>query len=469
MAANPADAELRSTLADQQGVSVTIYNGDLALVKDQRTVTLPAGASALALRDVSARILPQTALLRVVDEGAPITVLEQNFDFDLLTPTKLLEKYVGREVGIIRTHPTTGEETEERAQVLAASDGVVLQIGDRIETSAGGAGAVPGRLVYRDIPSTLRDRPTLVLQIEQPVAGPRRVELSYLTGGLSWQADYVGELNATEDRLDLTGWVTLENRSGTSYRDARLQLVAGEVNRVEDEPPMPAPMAMMDMARGAPAPNMAEEALFEYHLYSLARPTTIADNQSKQVALLSASGVKTTRELLILGDQMVYRQPLGELAQDLDVIAKLRFENDEASNLGLPLPAGVVRIYKRDSAGNAQFIGEDRIDHTPKKESVSLTLGTAFDVTARRRQLEFKKRSGNGPWQYEFETAVEFKVKNAKPEAVTVVIQEPIPGDWEVLTESAPHEKGNASVAVWRLAVPAEGEALLTYRVRVRF
>lgn len=468
MAAPSVDAELRSTLADQQGVAVTIYNEDLALVKDQRQVTLPAGAAALALRDVSARIMPQTALLRAADGGAPIEILEQNFDFDLLTPAKLLEKYVGREVGLIRTHPTTGEETEESALVLAASDGVVLRIGDRIETIGGGAGALPGRVVYRDIPANLRDRPTLVLRLEQPTAGARRVELSYLTGGLKWQADYVGELNATEDSLDLTGWVTLENRSGTTYRDARLQLVAGEVNRVEESPERPM-MAMMDMARAAPAPPMAEESLFEYHLYSLARPTTIADNQSKQVALLSAAGVRATRALLIPGDQTVYRQPIGQVAQDLDVIAKLEFDNDIASNLGLPLPAGVVRIYKRDSAGNAQFIGEDRIDHTPKNESVSLTLGTAFDVTAKRRQLEFKKRTGSGPWQYEFETAVELRVKNAKSEAVRVTIQEPIPGDWTMLEESAPHDKANATLAVWQLPVPAEGEAVLSYRVRVRF
>ena len=463
--------ELRSTLADQRAVAVTIYNDNLALVKDQRAVNLPAGRLDLAFRDVSAQIRPQTALLREVDGGGGIAVIEQNFDFDLLTPAKLLEKYVGREVGVVTTHPTTGEQTEEQATVLAASDGVVLRIGDRIETGQFGAGpgGLPGRIVYRDIPPNLRDRPTLVLSADSAAAGTRTLELSYLTGGLSWQADYVGELAPNEERLDLTGWVTLENRSGTAYRDAKLQLVAGDVNRVQEEQPMPAMMDNMRAMAAPPPPRLAEEALFEYHLYTLAHPTTIADNQSKQVSLLNAPDVAVGKELLIRGDQGAYRQPRGELAEDLNVDVFLKLTNDQASNLGMPLPAGIVRIYKRDSAGNAQFIGEDRIEHTPKNETLRLKLGRSFDVTAERKQTDFKKLSGSGPWQYQFESAFEIKVKNAKPEAQMVTLQESIPGDWSVLSESAPHEKANAHTARWRLEVPAEGQSVLTYRVRVRF
>jgi len=460
-----AAMEQRSTLDDQTAVAVTIYNDDLALIRDSRRVELPAGRSELAFRDVSARIRPETALLRAAEGAAP-QVIEQNFDFDLLTPAALLEKYVGREVGLISTHPTTGEQTEEPATVLAASDGVVLRVGDRIETFQ--AGQAPGRIVYRDIPPTLRDRPTLVLALDSPEAGSRLLELSYLSGGLNWRADYVGELSADEQRLDLAGWVTLTNRSGTSYRDAQLQLVAGEVNQVEEAIQQPQYEAMV-MRSAAPAPNMSEESLFEYHLYSLAHPTTLADNQTKQVALLDAPGVIVRKELLIQGDQRAYREPRGELAQALDVNVYLAAGNEEASNLGLPLPAGVVRIYQRDSQGKAQFIGEDRIDHTPKNESIRLKLGRSFDVTAERKQTEFKKLSGTGPWQYQFEGAYEIVVKNAKPEPQAVVIQERIPGDWTMLEESVAHEKGNANTAVWQLEVPAESEARLRYRVRVRF
>lgn len=469
MAAPTKIPELRSTLEGQQAVAVTIYNDDLALVKDRRRVGLPAGRVDLAVRDVSARIMPQTALLRAVDDTAGLQVIEQNFDFDLLTPAKLLEKYVGREVGLIRRHPTSGEETEETARVLAVSDGVVLRIGDRIETGAMGPdGGLPGRIVFRDIPPNLRDRPTLVLRLDSPARAEASLELSYLTGGLSWQADYVGELDPDEETLDLTGWVTLENRSGTSYRDARLQLVAGDVNRVREQMPM---LRMDDAVRASAAapPPMREEALFEYHLYTLAHPTTIADNQSKQVALLDAPGVRTDKELVIRGDQGAYRRPLGGLEQDLDVAVLLVLTNDEPSNLGMPLPEGVVRIYQRDSDGNAQFVGEDRIDHTPKNETVRLKLGSAFDVTAKKRQTDFRKLAGTGPWQYQFESAYELKVRNAKPEPVSVQVRETIPGDWTMLEESAQHEKANAHTALWRLQVPAEGETVLTYRVQVRF
>jgi hypothetical protein len=462
-------AEQTSTLAEQTAVAVTIYNQDLALIKDRRRLDLPAGRVDLAYRDVSARIRPETALLRESEDAAGLVVLEQNFDFDLLTPAKLLEKYVGREVGVVRTHPTTGEETEESATVLAASDGVVLRIGSGAEqrVEASRDGALPGRIVYRDIPPNLRERPTLVLALTSATAGPREVELSYLSGGLSWEADYVGELAPDETRLDLTGWVTLTNQSGTTYRDARLQLVAGEVN-IADEPQ--ANMMMMDaMPRAAAPPPMREEALFEYHLYTLERPTTIADNQSKQVSLLDAADVTVAKELLIQGNPGSYRGARGQLTEEMDVSVYLELTNDEASNLGMPLPAGTVRIYKRDTAGNAQFVGEDRIDHTPKNETVRLKLGESFDVTAERKQTAFDKRSGTGPWQYEFESAYAIRIRNAKPEPQPVTVQERIPGDWKMLEESAPHAVGNANTAVWKLTVPAEGETVLTYRVRVRF
>lgn len=459
-------AEIRTTLEDQTAMAVTIYNSDLALIKDQRQVRLPSGRIDLAFRDVSARIKPQTALLRApgTDPAQVPRVIEQNFDFDLLTPGKLLEKYVGREVGLIRAHPITGEETEETAKVLAANDGLVLQLGERIET--GSISELPYRIVYHDIPSTLRDRPTLVMRLDNPTSEPQQLELSYLTGGLSWQADYVGELSNDETQLDLTGWVTLENRSGTAYHDARLQLVAGDVNRA------PEPASLFDgvaerrmLAAAAP---LEQEALFEYHLYSLAEPTTIADNQSKQVSLLSASGALVRKELLAQGGMGSYQRALGDLAQTLDVQVFLELTNNAESNLGMPLPAGTLRVYKRDSAGNAQFIGEDNIAHTPKNETVRVLLGKSFDVTASRRQTAFDKRSGSGPWQYEYDSAFEIVARNAKPEPATLILQETIPGDWRILQESLPHRKGNANTAIWTLELPPEGATTLSYSVRVR-
>jgi hypothetical protein len=466
--AAPAPATLpperRSTLDDQQSVAVTIYNEQLALIKDERRVTLDAGTSRLALRDVSAQMQPQTALLRSLDEPDAFQVLEQNFDFDLLSPAKLLEKSVGRSVRVVKTQPMTGAETIETAQVLAATDaGVVLQIGDRIETS------VPGRIVFDSVPPNLRDRPTLVTELHTTRPGPRAVELSYLSGGLGWQADYVAELSADNRSLDLNGWVTLTNRSGTAYPNARLQLVAGDVNRVREEMSLlkaRGNVGLADMA--AAAPRMSQQALFEYHLYTLERPTTIADNQTKQVALLHATGTPVTKELVLAGEPHYYGSSAGEIGRKLKVGVFVEFDNREAAGLGLPLPKGVVRVYQRDAQGRAQFIGEDRIDHTPKNEKVKLRLGNAFDVTADKKQTDFRVRETAGK-RDAHESAYEIVLRNAKDEAVTVTVREPVPGDWTMLQESQRHTKVAAGTASWQVSVPAGGSRTLTYRVLTRY
>lgn len=455
--------ELRSTLQDQQAVAVTIYNESLALVKDQRKVTLGSGQNTLAFRDVSARIRPETALLRSLSAPGALALIEQNFDFDLLTPQKLLDKYVGKSVSVIRTNPATGLETTEAAQVLAASGGVVLKIGNRIETG------LPGRIVYPDVPGNLRDRPTLVISLNNAGASEQEVELAYLTGGLGWKADYVAELNAADKELDLSGWVTLTNTSGATYRNARLQLVAGDINLVEEQ--VQARRAMDKGARAvAAAPAaMAEESLLEYHLYTLQRPTTIAENQTKQVALLSASQVPARKELLLQGADYYYQSSVGELGQKIKVGAFIEFDNTEASRLGLPLPKGAMRVYKKDAAGNAQFVGEDRIDHTPKNEKVRLKLGEAFDITADKKQTDFKRLPNPAKGNAAFESAYEIVLKNAKTEAVTVTVLEPIPGDWSMLKASHPHVKATSNTAVWKITVPAEGKATLSYRVVVKY
>jgi hypothetical protein len=458
------DAEQRSTLNDQREVAVTIYNENLALVKDLRKINLKRGATALAFRDVSAKMRPETALLRSVSAPGSLSVTEQNFDFDLLSPRKLLEKYVGQTVTIVRTHPTTGVETSEVAQVLAANDGVVLKIGNRIETG------IPGRIVYSDVPENLRDRPTLVMSLNNTSSAPQDMELSYLTGGLAWKADYVVELNATEDKLDMSGWVTLTNTSGASYRNAKLQLVAGDVNQVKEKVLVTGSRAMqMAAVPVAKVADMQEESLFEYHLYTLNRPTTIAEKQTKQVALLSASGVPARKEFLLQGNDYYYQSAYGDLGQKMKIGAFIEFDNKESAQLGMPLPKGVIRVYKKDSNGNAQFIGEDSVDHTPKNEKVRLKLGDAFDVTADKKQTDFKKIAGTSKYNYIFESGYEIVLKNAKKEPVTVTVQEPMPGDWQVLSSNHPHTKASSNTAVWKVTVPAEGSSKLVYRAQVRY
>ncbi|MEJ2121177.1 MAG: DUF4139 domain-containing protein [Alphaproteobacteria bacterium] len=401
-----AQGEQKVTLKDQSEVAVTIYNRNLALIKERRKVPLKAGRNLLAFIDVSGQMRPETAILNAATAGR-ISLTEQNFNFDIMTRQKLLEKSVGRTVRIVKVHPTTGAETIVEAKVLSALKGVVLQIGDRIETG------IPGRIVFDRIPPNLRERPTLVIDLESKTAGTETLELSYLSRGLNWRADYVGELNATDDKLTLNGWVTLTNRSGTSYR-----------------------------------------------------PTTIANNQIKQVALMSAPGVTVKKEYeLQAGGRYYYRrQYTGIVKRPVNVF--LAFKNDKASNLGLPMPRGVVRIYKRDSKGKALFVGADRMDHTPEGNNVRLRMGKAFDVTAERRQVDYD------PTVYDrrtYESEHEIVLKNARPNAVTVIVRETIGGKWEMLRKTHDFTKVAANLAEWRIKVPGKGRTVLRYRVRVRY
>jgi hypothetical protein len=416
-------------------------------------MALIKGENDVAFIDISGHIQPETALLK--SSAGKLDVLEQNFDFDLLTPEKLLEKSVGSVVRVIVTDYKTGKESVQEAKVLSVANGVVLQIGDRIETTA------PGRIVFSEVPPNLRSRPTLVTKISSDTAGKLPVELDYLTGGLGWAADYVAELAPDEHSIELKGWVTLTNTSGTSYRNAKLQLVAGDVNRVRQAMAVGA-MTAVPMSQAAPAP-MAEQALFEYHLYTLGRPTTIAENQTKQVELLTGHAIPVTKEYRFANVAPGYNYQMGE-APRVNADVRLKFVNTEKSGLGIPLPQGTVRVYKADNAGQAIFVGEDAIQHTPKNEFVNLTLGQAFDVTARGKQTDFEVLGGAV-----YESAYEIEFKNAKSEDVTVTLTQTVPGDWKMLEESADHEKADASTALWHITVPAGGSAKLTYRVRVKY
>ncbi|WP_456412319.1 DUF4139 domain-containing protein [Thiolapillus sp.] len=455
-------AELVSGIEDQTGLFITIYNNDLALIKDRRKTKLPAGSIDLAIRGVSAQMRPETALLRNINHPDTLLVLEQNFNFDLLTPAKMLEKYVGQTVEIVRMNPATGKETEQPATILSTNHGVVAKIAGRIETNP------EGHYIFPNIPENLRDKPTLVTRISNTAAGVQELELSYLSRGLSWKADYVAELNSADDALDLAGWVTLTNHSGTTYPRTRLQLVAGDVNQVEEQKrPRRAKALEMAIAE-APAP-MREEALFEYHLYTLEHPTTIADKQTKQVSLFNVGKVPVAKELVFKGQDYYYHGAYQSLGRPLKAAVYIRFENQASHGMGMPLPKGIVRVYKRDSSGNTQFVGEDRIDHTPKNATIRLKLGEAFDVTARKTQLDYVKVNFGHPYRYAAESTYRIELKNAKAVPIEVKVEEPIPGDWKMIRESAQHNKVAAGLAEWRIEIPAESTTVLEYKVLVRY
>lgn len=449
-------AELTSHAQDRVGTAVTIYNGDFALVKEQRKLTLPAGLVELRLREVSAEMQAETASLVAVTGEQP-TLYEQNLDFDLLSPSSLLQKYVGSEVTVIRSHPTTGEDTRENATVLAANSGVVLRFADRIETD------IPGRLSFGAVPDNLRDRPTLSVLIDA-AGGEQLLELSYLTRGMSWRADYVANLSADGKGVSLSGWVTLTNRSGASYRDATLQLVAGTVNRVNDYSfDLEEERSMSRMAKPAGSAGPSQESLFDFHLYTYDRKTVLADNQVKQLALLSTGSVPIRHEYLLRGSFHPYTGRRNGEKTKQKPATFVEFDN-KGEGLDKPLPAGIVRVYTKDSNGGAQFIGEDRIGHTAKGEVVRLKLGEAFDVTVERTQTDYASFGERAA-----QTGHHIEIRNARDVPVKVKLEEPIPGEWSVVRASQAHVKESAGVASWVVEVPAEGTAVLEYTVRAKW
>lgn len=442
----------------QKHIALTIYNGDLAMVRDMREVELPKGEISLAYSGISARIKPETALF--TSNG--LRILEQNFEFDLLTPDSLLRKFTGHKVEVIKKHPTTGEESSVPAIVLSANHGVVLKMGHRIETG------IPGRLAFPDVPENLRVRPTLCLLAQSKNAGKRNVELTYLTTGLSWHADYVAELNNAENSMDISGWVTLVNKSGTSYKNAQLQLVAGNVHQIF--PPSQSRNAYKTaMVSAAHQDSMAEESLLDYHLYGLSRNTNIHDSQSKQVSLFKAKAVTCEKVYIVTGEASMFTRNNGHIARKLKVGVFLCTSNTKENNLGIPIPAGIVRAYKKDSSDALQFVGEDRINHTPEKEYIRLRLGDAFDVIAWKKQLDFRKVSGFSGYNYIYEAGFEITLKNALDREVTVQVRESIPGDWTITSESHTHTKKSAHIACWDVKVPAKGNSILRYRTNIKF
>ncbi len=453
-------AEIKSTLEDQQEISLTVYSGELALIRDVRTVRLGKGLNRIAVREVSGHIRPETAIITSLSHPDSLSLLEQNFDYDLLTPQQLLWKYVGQQIKVVKTHPTTGAEEEVEATVLSANDGVVLRIGDRIETG------VPGRIVYDQVPDNLRDRPTLSILANSSAAGEQTLELNYLSGGLGWRADYVARLDKEDKYMNINGWVSLHNESGASYKNAKLQLVAGDLNRVSPAPDIRRERdVFLSVASSAKA--MEQEELFEYHLYTLGHKTDVLQNQTKQVSLMSASRIPLTKEFL-LRDQQSYYDERHRFVADIKVGVFVEFENKKEHGLGIPLPAGIIRMYKNDSGGNAQFVGEDRIAHTPRDEMIRLHLGDAFDVTAKKKQTEYDKQRASGQYDYAASSAYEVEIHNAKEEDVVVRVLEHVPGDWKMMESSAPHTKIDTSTVEWRVEVPAEQRVTLKYKVLVR-
>ena len=441
----PAFAQIQAEIPPpsqtaQGEVSVTIYNGNLALVQDTRQLAIPSGRSRQEFPDVSAQIQPQTVTLN----GAGLGIVEQNFDFDLLSPAALMQKAVGETITLVRTNPASGQETRERARVLAANGGVVLQIGQRIEVLRDDG--LPVRVIFDRVPENLRARPTLSVTVQSERAGRRPVTLTYLTPGLGWQADYVALFDEDAGRMDVQGWITLTNNSGTPYNAADVLLVAGEPGGGGARAPRRGNL------RQAGTETSDRERLGDYYLYPLPERTTIANRQTKQVSFLDVANTPAQR---------AYEYRVGWLAtanEPQSANTVLRFSSSRDQGLGDALPAGTVRVYQRDARGNPQFVGESDIGHTPMGSELGLVTGQAFDVKV-QPVVERRERMSGNRWR----TTMRYTLSNARPDAVTVdLLQSGLWGDTRVVEESATSQRRSADEALWRVPVPANGEAVVT-------
>ncbi len=426
-------------------VAVTVYNDNLGLVRENRVIALEKGESIYSFQDVAARIDPTSVHLKAVDNGE-LEVVEQNYEYDLLSPDKLYDRYIDKEVKLFL------EDGGIIAGTLLSHGGGRMIV--RNDESSALSVVRSDKLRNVDLAGGLDrfvTRPTLVWTVRNGGEKTRTVEVEYLTAGMSWHAEYVALADEKNESIDLAGWVSVENRSGAVYRDAKLKLMAGTVHRAPPVAPGPAYQVETMMKRGGRC--VEERSLFEYHIYDVGRSTTLRDNQVKQIAFVPSTTVPVRKEYLF---------EAGRNGDNVQVI--LEFVNDEAGGLGIPLPAGVVRVFQDDGRGGSEFIGEDRIDHTPKNEKVRLVVGEAFDLVGERKVLAEKRITSRVR-----EQDVEIRLRNRKEEAVEIKVVEAMIGDWTIEHSSHDFTKESARKAEWTVSVPPDGETVITYTVRSRW
>lgn len=465
----------------QGDVSLTIYNNDLALVQDVRQLSLPAGRSKQEFPDVSAQIRPETVTLNAAGVG----IVEQNFDYDLLTPAKLMDKAVGQTVTLVRTNPATGVETREQATILANNGGTVVRIGDRIEV-LGGYGA---RVVFPSLPANLRARPTLSVTLNAASGGARPVTLNYLSRGFGWKADYVALFDEAAGKLDMQGWITLTNSSGTDFGSARVLLVAGAVGDGNDRNQYQRYPQNRAIPGNRPGTESASrERLGDFYVYPISGRTTVANAQQKQVSFLDVAGAGASKGYFWRNSW------LGRTDDPVSFDTVLKFSSSRSGGLGDALPAGTVRVYMRDARGAPQFIGENTIEHTPMGSDLAIKTGEAFDVkvqpTVEKREVisadEWERTDRwrimvNGKTydvtrdrqkQY-WRTTMAYKLTNARPTPVTVEVAQAGLDNWwhdtRVPSESVKGTQRSLDERVWSVTVPANGETTLTVQFDTRY
>lgn len=453
-----AFTEQKSTSEQQDNVEVTVYNSNIGLVKDIRNIDLERGTVSLRFMDVASSINPRSVHIKSISHPGRLSVLEQNYEYDLMNPSKLMDKYVGRKVKLLRINEFKGEKEIVEAKLLSYNQNQpIYKIDDEIYLG------YSGRVILPEIPENLIARPTLVWLLNNSSNYSQKIEVSYLTHNITWEADYIMVISKNDKSCDMNGWVTINNTSGTTYDNAKLKLIAGDVHRVYGETRYDK-YATRTMEKAAAAPQFKEEEFFEYHIYKLQRRSDIKNNQSKQIQLLKANDVSVKKELIVYGSQNYFTGRYREKIPKIDVNVYISFMNSSDNEMGMPLPKGIVRLYKKDSEDALQFIGEDRINHTPKDEEVRVKVGKAFDVVCERIQTDYNKISYNT-----YETEWEIKVRNHKKEEVIVSLIEPMYADWKVLESNYKFKKLDAHTIRFDVPVSPDEEASVTYRVRVHW
>ncbi|MCX8031233.1 MAG: hypothetical protein N3A59_06625 [Thermodesulfovibrionales bacterium] len=441
----------------QIAMEITVYNSNLGLVKDQRQIKLESGLLELQFVDVASNIIPTSVSIKSAVNPDSLKVLEQKYEYDLISPQKLLNKYVGKEVMLYSKNFFTDKEELIKAKIISNNDLPVYQIGQEITFGH------PGRVIFPEIPKNLISKPTLTWLIENKLAGNHKIEVRYLTQGINWNASYVMVLNDKDDRADLSAWINIDNKSGASYKDARLKLVAGDINRADEMQPSKDKIRSMASLE-EPKTQFTEKDFFEYHIYTLDRATTLENNQIKQISLFDVRDIAIKKYYLLSGAQYYYKNKYGEIFTKRRVPVFIEITNNKASNLGVPIPKGLLRLYKYDQDGSLQLIGETLIDHTPKDEKLNIKVGEAFDIIATKKQIDWKRISDRL-----YEISFEISIMNYKSEDIVVTVIEPIPGEWKIIQASHDYKKKDAFTISFDIVIPQKRESKLFYLVSLKF
>ncbi|MFH1415553.1 MAG: DUF4139 domain-containing protein [Elusimicrobiota bacterium] len=448
----------KTDASDQKSLEITVYNNNLALVKDVRNIRITSGILDLKFMDVASSIRPETVHIKSIDHGDKLAILEQNYEYDLMNTSKLLDKYIGKKIKLISYDNDSNPERTVDAKLLSNNDKPVYEINGEIHLG------FPGYQILPEIPENLISRPTLVWLLDNDAGGMHMIEASYLTADINWKADYVMVLGNDNKTADFSGWVTINNKSGTAYNNAKLKLIAGDVHMAPGNYSRMGNMAAEADMSVKRAGGFREEGFFEYHLYTLERPSTLKNNQQKQISLLNVQKVAVEKRFIAESGPGYFMSRYGAKKQKHDVSVYVIFKNSKDSNLGMALPKGTVRMYREDSGGSLQFIGEDLIEHTPEDEQVRLKAGNAFDIVCERTQTDFNKLYDNA-----YETSWEVILKNHKDEDITVSVHEQLNGDWEIIESSHEYEKVDAFSVKFDIKIRKKDKDILKYKVRVRY